>query len=111
MHQLLDAWGVYTATLVLGVSVGINAAYGERWPQTVANAGTVAVFVALAVPWSNSRPWIAPIFITVAILSTVLITAARLRDHPLLQGVGYWRRAAMWILHPRRLAEVDKACP
>lgn len=109
MNAFLAGGGAYFLTLIFGVCVGISVAYADRWLQTLANVGVTLVFVAVALSVSNRWPWMGPVFVLSAILTSVVVAAVRLREHPMLEGVGFLRRAAMWILHPRRLVQTSRA--
>jgi hypothetical protein len=105
MNAFLEGGGAYVLTFVFGASVGLSVAYADRWPQTVANVGIILVFIPVAIPASAIWPWMVPLFVAAAILTSVTVAGARLGEHPMLEGVGFWRRSAMWILHSKRLKE------
>ncbi|WP_374314349.1 hypothetical protein [Microbacterium sp.] len=111
MNVVLEVGGVYFLTVMFGVCVGVTVALADRWPQTLANIGITLAFLVVAAAVSGRWPWMVPAFLAAAILTIVSVEGARLRNHPMLQGVGFWRRTAMWILHGRRLAETEHAGP
>ena len=111
MDIFLANSGAYTLTAVFGFGDGISVAYADRWLQPVANVANIAVLVVVALVASGRWPWMVPVFVGAAIVTSVLIAGMRLRDHPLLEGMGFWRRAAMGLFHSRRLATATTSSP
>lgn len=93
---------VLTAALALcaGLMFGVKVGPPFRLAGAAAGVLIVGVAVGFGVSSGGESPWSGPLFVTISLVTSVLVSAEARRDEPMFRAEGYWRRVVL-VLSPR----------